>query len=77
MLRIRLARVGRKNQPRFRVVVTEHTRSTKNNYNEVLGNYLPTHTPKKLIIDLDRFKYWVGKGAKPTQTVADLIKRVS
>ncbi|OGC81567.1 MAG: 30S ribosomal protein S16 [Candidatus Abawacabacteria bacterium RBG_16_42_10] len=77
MLRIRLARVGRPNQPRYRVVVTEHTNPAKKKYNEVLGNYLPTEKPKKLIIDLDRFKYWVSKGAKPTQTVADLVKRVS
>ncbi len=77
MLRIRLSRVGRPNQPRYRVVVTEHTSPAKSSYVEVLGNYLPTETPKKLVLDLDRYNYWVKQGAKPTETVADLVKRVS
>ncbi|MBI4836490.1 MAG: 30S ribosomal protein S16 [Candidatus Abawacabacteria bacterium] len=77
MLRIRLARVGRPNQPRYRIVVTEHTAAPQSNYIEVLGNYLPTEKPKKLIIDIPRYQYWVKQGAQPTETVADLVKRAS
>jgi len=77
VLRIRLSRVGRPNQPRYRIVVTEHTSAAKSNYLEVLGNYLPTEKPKKLIIDQARYQYWVSKGAQPTDTVADLFKRAA
>ena len=77
MLRIRLARVGRPNQPRYRIVIAEHTEPIKSNYLEIIGNYAPTEKPKRLAIDLDRYGYWVSKGAQPTKTVADLVKRAS
>ena len=77
MLRIRLARVGRPNQPRYRIVVTEHTNAAKKSYLEVLGNYLPTEKPKKLVLDVERYNHWVKQGAQPTETVADLVKRVT
>ena len=77
MLRIRLARVGRPNQPRYRIVVTEHTNAPKKSYLEVLGNYLPTEKPKKLVIDVERYQHWIKQGAKPTDTVADLVKRAT
>jgi small subunit ribosomal protein S16 len=77
VLRIRLARVGRPNQPRYRIVVTEHTAPVKSSYHEDIGNWNPTEKPKKFSIDLARYQYWLSKGAQPTKTVADLVKRVS
>lgn len=72
MLRIRLQRVGRKHEPSFRAVLTESQNSTKTGrIKEVLGNYDPRfHNPT---IKADRVKYWISVGAKPTDTMHNLL----
>lgn len=68
MLKIRLQRVGRRNIPRFRVVLTDSRNSTKSGkYLEVLGSYNPVHDKKE--VDVERVKHWLSKGAQPTGTV--------
>ncbi|MBI2474173.1 MAG: 30S ribosomal protein S16 [Candidatus Taylorbacteria bacterium] len=68
MLKIRLQRVGRKNIATFRVVLTESQNSTKSGkYLEVLGSYDPVHKVKE--VDADRIKYWISKGAQPSETL--------
>ncbi|MDO8492387.1 MAG: 30S ribosomal protein S16 [bacterium] len=72
MLRIRLQRVGRKHEPAFRVVLTESQNSTKTGrVQEVLGNYDPRFD--KPVIKADRVKYWISVGAKPTDTMHNLL----
>jgi len=72
MLKIRLQRVGRKNVPNFRVVLTESQNSTKSGkYLEILGNYDPVHKTKAL--DGERIKYWISKGAQISPTVNNLM----
>ena len=69
MLRIRLQRVGRKNIPVFRLVVTESQNSTKSGrYLEMLGSF-DAHDDTKQTVDGERVKHWISKGAKPTDTV--------
>jgi small subunit ribosomal protein S16 len=75
MLKIRLSRTGKKSQPCFRVVVQEHTAPIKGKFVEVLGVYRPTSNPKEIKIDLDRAKYWVSVGARPSDTVAVLLRK--
>ncbi|OHA16554.1 MAG: 30S ribosomal protein S16 [Candidatus Taylorbacteria bacterium RIFCSPLOWO2_02_FULL_43_11] len=68
MLKIRLQRVGRKNIATFRVVLTESQNSTKSGkYLEVLGSYDPVHKVKT--VDVERVKYWISKGAQPSETL--------
>ena len=72
MLRIRLQRVGRKNIATFRVVLTESQNSTKSGrYLEVLGHYDPVHKVKE--VDAERVKYWISKGAQPTDTLHNFL----
>jgi small subunit ribosomal protein S16 len=72
MLMIRLQRVGRKNHAEFRVVVTESTRAPKSsNYVEVVGHHNP-HT-NTTVIDGDKVKAWIGKGAQVSDTVHNLL----
>lgn len=72
MLKIRLQRVGRKNIPTFRVVLTESQNSTKSGkYLEVLGNYDPVHKTKAL--DGERIKYWISKGAQTSETMNNFL----
>lgn len=72
MLRIRLTRIGRKGQPKYRMVVAEHSRPVKAKFIEVLGQYDPT--TKKLEVKKDRISHWVSVGAQPSQTAARLLK---
>ncbi|MCW9054608.1 MAG: 30S ribosomal protein S16 [Candidatus Pacebacteria bacterium] len=72
MLKIRLARIGRKNDPSFRVVVTESTRGPKSGkYIEVLGNYNPKMD--SVVIDGERAKHWISAGAQVSDTVHNLL----
>ena len=71
MLKIRLARVGRRNRPYFRVVVTEHTAPTKSGYLKVIGHYDPLK--KKLEVDKEAIKEWQKKGAQLSTTVNNLL----
>lgn len=74
MLKIRLSRTGRKNYPAYRIVLAEHSSAVKGKFIEILGHYLPIQTPKVLKYDEKKIKEWISKGAKPSDTVASLLK---
>jgi small subunit ribosomal protein S16 len=72
MLVIRLLRTGRKNQPFFKIVVTDKRNSSKaGSFVEDLGFINPLTKEKK--INVDRSKYWLSVGAKPSETVYNLL----
>jgi len=72
MLKIRLQRIGRKNDPAFRAVLTDSKNSTKSGkFLEVLGTYNPKSGEVKL--RTDRMKYWLGVGAKVSDTVHNFL----
>jgi len=72
MLKIRLQRVGRKHEPAFRLVLTDSQNSTKTGrFKEILGSYDPRKTTD--VLDADRIKHWLSKGAQPTGTVHNLL----
>ena len=76
MLRIRLQRIGRKNIPVYRLVLTDSKNSTKSGrFLEVLGSF-DAHDDKAQTVDAERVKHWIKMGAKPTDTVHNfLIKK--
>ena len=74
MLRIRLSRTGRSNYPSYRIVVAEHSAPIKGKFVEIVGHYIPTREPKVLEFDEKKIREWISKGAKPTDTVAALLK---
>ncbi len=76
MLKIKLARFGKKDQPHYRIVVTEARSKRDGQYAALLGTYAPTQEPKLLELDLKAYALWVTKGAQPTETVASLAKRL-
>lgn len=75
MLVIRLQRTGRKNTPAYRIVVAEKARPVKGKFQEILGHYLPSRATPVFAVHRERVTYWVGKGARPSNTVARLLKR--
>lgn len=73
MLKIRLARTWKKNSPFFRVVLTEHTASSKSWYKEVLGFFNPITKEFKLN-NLENIKKYISNGTKFSERVEKLIK---
>lgn len=73
MLKIRLARAGKKNMPFFRLVLTEHSRAAQHGYKEVLGYFNPLSKEFK-IKDLDKVKKYLSNWAKCSERVEKLIK---
>ena len=76
-VKIRLKRVGAKNKPAFRIVVTDGRSPRDGKFIEELGTYLPRKKSDKFTLDLERARYWVSKGAKPSDTVASFIKKAT
>jgi small subunit ribosomal protein S16 len=75
MLKIRLQRTGRINQPSYRIIVTEHARSPKTgNFVEALGTYDPA--TKKHTLDESRAKYWLSVGAQASGTMHNMFVRL-
>ena len=72
---IRLARVGARKQPHYRIVVIEKERARNGRSVEVVGTYNPRTTPMSVVLKRDRIDHWVTKGAKMSQTVARLVSR--
>ena len=71
-VRIRLRRMGRKKQPHYRVVVADGAAPRDGRIVENLGYYKPQSSPARLILNLERFDWWVGQGAQPSDTCASL-----
>jgi small subunit ribosomal protein S16 len=72
MLKIRLQRVGRKNIAAFRVVLTDSKNSSKSGKcHEVLGSHNPVS--HKIVFDEARVKYWIEKGAQPSDSVNNFL----
>ena len=71
MVKIRLTRTGKKNTPSFRIVVSNAREKRESLSIERLGYYIPTE--KKVELDIERTKYWIGVGAQPTETVKYIL----
>ena len=75
MLAIRLMRMGAKKSPSYRVVVKEKLSKRDGAYVENVGFYNPTRNPAEVRLDMERVNYWIERGAQPTDTVRQLIRR--
>ena len=75
MVKIRLRRIGTKNVPAYRIVVTDARSPRDGRFIENLGTYDPRKTSDNFRVDLDRAKYWVQKGAQPSETVRSILKK--
>ncbi|AAS54477.2 AGL013Wp [Eremothecium gossypii ATCC 10895] len=88
LVRIRLARFGRRHSPVYNIVVANAHKATTRKPIEVIGTYDPIPSPltreevragvvptKDIQLDFDRAKYWIGVGAQPSETVTRLLKK--
>jgi len=75
MLMIRLARFGGKKKPSYRLVVIEKERARNSRALEVVGLYNPVSQPATVNLKYDRIVHWMGRGARPSDTVARLLQK--
>lgn len=76
MVRIRLRRVGLKNQPSYRIVAAEKENKRDGRYLEILGTYNPRTEPSSIAMKEDRVFHWLQNGAQPSESVAQIFKTV-
>ncbi|PIR20668.1 MAG: 30S ribosomal protein S16 [Deltaproteobacteria bacterium CG11_big_fil_rev_8_21_14_0_20_47_16] len=75
-VKIRMARYGAKKNPQFRIVVADSECPRDGKHLEILGTYDPKKTEQKVTWKApDRVKYWLSKGAKPSETIQSLLKQ--
>ncbi len=74
MVRIRLKRTGTRNLPCYRVVVVDQRATRDGKTIEEIGFYDPRRDEERL--SLERYDYWIARGAQPSGTAADLARRV-
>ena len=77
MVVIRLARVGTKHEPKYRVTVADKKFHATKRFIEVVGHYNPTPRGKEkgLHLEIDKIDSWIKKGAQPSETVRSLIRK--
>lgn len=75
-VRIRLKRVGARKDPMFRLVVADSRFPRDGRFIEEIGYYHPTANPPVIAVKEDRALLWLGRGARPSETVRILLGRV-
>lgn len=76
MVRIRLRRVGMKNQPSYRIIAADKESPRDGKFLEILGSYNPRTVPFSLNVDEERVYHWLKNGAQPSETVVSLFRQV-
>lgn len=72
---IRLRREGTKNRPYYKVVVADSRSPRDGKFIEIIGTYDPKVQGENSTIKLDRAEHWMGRGARPSDTVRSLLKK--
>jgi small subunit ribosomal protein S16 len=72
---MRLARIGSKKRPFYRIVVIDKRRARNGRFLEVLGQYNPIANPTQIVINSERAQYWLSKGAEPSETVRSILRK--
>jgi small subunit ribosomal protein S16 len=73
-VRLRLRRVGAKKNPLWRIVVADKRSPRDGRTIETIGSYNPQTEPSTIVVDEERARHWLEHGAKPSETVARLLR---
>ena len=73
-VRVRLTRVGSKKNPIWRVVVADQRSPRDGRVIETIGRYNAQTDPSTIVLDEERTKLWLSRGAQPSDTVRKLLK---
>ncbi len=72
---IRCARYGKKKKPYYRIVVADKQKPRDGRFLEIVGTHDPLKEENNVDLKVDRIKYWLEKGARPSATVGDLLRK--
>ena len=75
MLKVKLTRIGKKNQPQYRIIINEAKSKRDGAFTDQIGHYNPLAKPPAFTIDLPKYQEWLKKGAQPTDTVRQLVAK--
>ena len=75
MLKIRLRRMGNRNRPFYRIVVSDSRRAPSSSAVEEIGFYDPAKGPDEFRVDVERVDHWTAAGAQLSPTVKRLVRR--
>ena len=75
MVKIRLSRLGAHKRPFYRVVIADSRERRNGPFIEIIGTYDPLKEPSEVKLDVEKVKYWLQRGAQPTDIVKKLIQR--
>ena len=73
MVKLRLTRMGATKAPFYRIVAMDSRKARDGRYIDQIGYYNPVSDPKQIVIDAEKAKDWLAKGAQPTETVLGLL----
>ena len=76
MLRMRLRRVGARNQPSYRIVVADSRAARDGAFVDHLGHYNPRTDPPTIVIDEEKARKWLSVGAQPSEAVQRIIDKM-
>jgi small subunit ribosomal protein S16 len=74
-LKIRLKRVGRKNQPSYRIVVADSRAARDGTVVAEIGHYQPRNKGAQFDVNVEQARSWIAKGATPSETVASVLRK--
>ena len=75
MLKIKLSRTGKRNQPHYRIIVAEARSKRDGKCADIIGHYNPLIKTNAVVVDKDKYNYWISQGALPTDTVKSIVTR--
>ena len=73
MLKIRLRRTGKRNQPSYRIVVADSKKPRDGAFVDHLGHYTPRQDPPEIVIDEEKARKWISHGAQPSEAVQRML----
>jgi small subunit ribosomal protein S16 len=77
MVVIRLSRRGTKHRPFYRIVAIDKEKPRESKYIDLIGHYNPMNEPAEIKIDINKYNSWIKNGAKASQTVRSLLKKLN
>ena len=75
MLTLRLNRQGTKDRPFYKIVAVDSRKRRDGRYLDQVGTYNPMEDGVNYTLDIDKVDAWISKGAQPSDTVRDIIKK--
>lgn len=75
MVKIRLTRMGAHKSPFYRIIVADSHARRDGPFIEIIGTYDPKKEPSEIKVDSERAKFWLERGAQPTDTVKSLLQK--